>query len=112
MDRFIAQANIRHFRDRLWSETDFVTRSRLQQLLLAEEDKLAKDFELLADIERHISDGRRRIEKQRSLVAAMKRDGHSSLRTAQALLNGMADAQQLHMKYRETILIAIDQNRL
>jgi hypothetical protein len=50
MDRFIARENIRHFRDRLISETDPTVRSSLQRLLVEEEDKLAKDLELLADL--------------------------------------------------------------
>jgi hypothetical protein len=47
MDRFIARENIRHFRDRLWSESDPDTRLRLHRLLLAEEDKLAADLDSL-----------------------------------------------------------------
>ena len=42
MDRFIARENIKHFVDRLETETDQPTRSTLQKLLLAEVDKFAK----------------------------------------------------------------------
>jgi hypothetical protein len=44
MDRYIARENIKHFRDRLWSEIDQDVRARLQQLLVAEEDKLAANL--------------------------------------------------------------------
>ncbi|CDX56164.1 conserved hypothetical protein [Mesorhizobium plurifarium] len=47
MDRFIARENIKHFVDRLHTETDQRTRSTLQKLLIAEEDKLAKLSERL-----------------------------------------------------------------
>jgi hypothetical protein len=112
MDRFIALENIRHFRDRLWSESDPDTRLRLHRLLLAEEDKLAADLEVLADIERHIADGNGRIERQQGLVANMRLDGHRSLSVAQALLDGMIETQHLHVQYREHILIKIKDNRL
>ena len=62
MDRFIARENIRHFRDMLLSDVDPEVRSRVRQLLVEEEDKLGKNLELLADIERHIAEGARRIE--------------------------------------------------
>jgi hypothetical protein len=77
MDRFIARENIKHFRDRLWSEVDQNERVRLRDLLIAEEDKLAADLELLADIDRHISHGNHRIDGQRALVNAMERDGRN-----------------------------------
>jgi hypothetical protein len=112
VDRFIARENIKHFRDRLWSENDRDTWSRIQKLLVAEEDKLGADLELLADIERHIADGSQRIERQQALVAIMQRDGHDGLPVAQALLDGMIEGQILHVAYRERTLTAIKQNRL
>ncbi|RWE80151.1 MAG: hypothetical protein E5W28_11170 [Mesorhizobium sp.] len=42
MDRFIARENIKHFVDRLQTETDDCTRATVQRLLIAEEDKFAK----------------------------------------------------------------------
>jgi hypothetical protein len=112
MDRFIALENIKHFRDRLWTEPDADMRSRLHNLLVAEEDKLAADLELLANIDRHIADGDGRIARQQSLVANMERDGHNGIEQAQCLLDGMRDTQVLHQNYRRRILIEIDQNRL
>ncbi len=111
MDRFIARENIKHFQDHLWSENDPEVRSRWQKILVVEEDKLGKDLELLTDIERHITDGNQRIERQRSLVAAMTHDGHGSLTMAQSLLDGMIETQSLYMRYRERVLIEIRQRR-
>jgi hypothetical protein len=111
VDRFVVRENIKHFRDRLWSESNPKTRSRLHQLLLAEENKLAADLELLTEIERHITEGHRRIDRQRTLVASMERDGHDGLETARALLDGLIQSQLLHSEYRNRILITIAQNR-
>jgi hypothetical protein len=41
--------------------------------------ELGADFELLADVERHIADGDRRIERQRVIVMDMERVGHNDL---------------------------------
>jgi hypothetical protein len=109
----VARQNVKHFRNCLWSERDPAARARLQKLLVAEENKLGRlgeNLKLAVDIDRHITDGNRRIERQRAVVAIMKRDGHSDLRTAQGLLDGMIEGQLLHVKYRERVLIAIKQN--
>jgi hypothetical protein len=112
MDRFVARENIRHFRDRLWLEVDRHARARLQELLIAEEDKLGKDLELLADIDRHLSDGNRRIDSQRTRVNTMERDGHNGLAQARILLDCMVETQLLHRAYRRRVLIEIKQNEL
>jgi hypothetical protein len=112
MDRYIAKENIRHFRDRLWSEVDQGARARLRELLVAEEDKLAANLELLADIDRHISDGNRRIDKQRTLINAMERNGHNGLAQARALLDCMMETQRLHQEYRRSISTMIQQSQL
>jgi hypothetical protein len=109
----IARENVKHYRNRLWSERDPAARSRVQKLLVAEENKLGRlgeNLKLLTDIDRHITEGNRRIERQRAVVATMKRDGHNDLQSAQALLDGMIEGQLLHLKYREQVLIAIKQN--
>jgi hypothetical protein len=108
MDRFIARENIRHFRDHLGSEVDPDSRALLHRLLIAEEDKLGKDLELLADLDRHISDGNHRIDRQRELITAMDRDGHNGLAHARTLL----DSQLLHKEYRQRTLLKIKQNGL
>jgi hypothetical protein len=86
MDRFIALANISHFRDRLRSEADPATRSTLQKLLVEEEDKLAKDLGLLDDLAREIAKCQQWIEKQQLRIADLERDGHDAT-VAIALLN-------------------------
>lgn len=112
MDRFIARENIRHLRGRLASESDTGVRARLARLLVEEEDKLAADLELLADVDRHIGDGRLRIDRQRALVATLERDGHAGLGHARILLYAMLDSEALHTTYRERILIKIERGRL
>ena len=112
MDRFIARENIKHFRDRLSVEIDPDMRSRLHKLLVAEEDKLGADFELLADVERHIADGNRRIKRQRAIVTDMQRDGHDGLVQARVLLESLMDSQLLSKNYRRRILMEITQNGL
>jgi hypothetical protein len=112
MDRFIARENIKHFRDRLSVEIDLDMRSRLHKLLVAEEDKLGADFELLADVERHIADGNRRIKRQRAIVTDMQRDGHDGLVQARVLLESLMDSQLLSKNYRRRILMEITQNGL
>jgi hypothetical protein len=111
MERPIAWENIKDFRDRLWSESDPNIRSHLQKLLITEEDKLGAKLELVSDIERHILESNRRIERQQALVATMARDGHDGLSRAEALLDGLIESRLLHVDYRERILIAINQNR-
>jgi hypothetical protein len=112
VDRYVARENIKHFRDRLWSEVDPKVRARLQELLVAEEDKLGTNLELLANLDRHISDGGRRIERQQAIVDAMERDGHNGLAHARVLLACLTESQQLHEKYRRHVQITIDQNEL
>jgi hypothetical protein len=112
MDRFIAWENIRHYRNMLLSDIAPELRSRVHKLLVEEEDKLAKDLELLADIERHIADGARRIETQQSRVRAMQADGHDGVGRAQAFLDGLMESQGLSMRYRKLIANEIGRNRL
>jgi hypothetical protein len=90
-------------------------RSRVHELLIAEEDKLAAahaDSALLADIEQHISDGDRRIEQQRVRVASMHSNGHGGLALAQSLLDGMIASNELHKQYRAHLLAKIRENPL
>jgi hypothetical protein len=110
MDRFIARENIKHFRDLLWTDLDARDRVRIQRLLIEEEDKLARNSELLETLERHIENGRRRITAQCALVERMQCDGHNGLAKAQALLDGMVESQFLHMNYHSRITVEIEQS--
>jgi hypothetical protein len=112
MRRLSAWENIRHFRDRLWLEVDSDARARLRKLLINEEDKLGADLALLADIDRHISEGNHRIDRQRSLITAMERHGDNRLAQARTLLDCMLETQLLHQAYRRRILIEVEQNKL
>jgi hypothetical protein len=111
MDRFIARENIKHLRNRLWSEDDAVVRGSLQKLLVEEEDKFGASIDLLSDIDRHIDDGNHRIARQRDLVATMQRDGHAGLALATSVLETMIDTQGLHERYRVHILAAVERRR-
>jgi hypothetical protein len=86
--------------------------SRLHKFLVEEEDKLGADFELLGDVERHIADSNRRIERQRKIVADAERDGHNGLVQARGLLGGLMESQLLHEDYRQRILLEIKRNAL
>jgi hypothetical protein len=112
MNRYKVRENIKLFRERLSREVNPETRALLQKLLLEEEDKLGADLEALADVQQHIADGSRRIEKQRALVGIMERDGHKGLDHAKALLNGLLEAQFLHKYYHKRILLKISNNQL
>jgi hypothetical protein len=111
MDHFIARENIKHLRNRLWSEGDAGVRASLQKLLVEEEDKFGASVELLADLDRHIDDGNHRIARQRVLVATMQRDGHAGLALASGLLDTMIDTQGLHERYRVHVLAAVERHR-
>jgi hypothetical protein len=110
MDRFIALENIKHFRDRLRSEPDPAARSMLQRLLVEEEDKLAADLELLADVAQEIVRCQEHIDRQRVLVKTLERDGLDGA-TARALLNGLIETLAVHRDYRQRIATRVEQNR-
>jgi hypothetical protein len=110
MDRFIARANMDHFRDRLMSETDPTIRSTLQRLLVQEEDKLAADFELPANVAGAIAKCRQRLKKQQVLVETLERDGRDGA-TARALLDGLTESLILHQEYHRRIEIRVQQSR-
>lgn len=112
MDRFIARENIRHFRERLWMETDPDVRARLQNSLIEEEDKLGASYDLLADVQRHIADTYGQIEKQRAMVDYLERKGYAGLDQARSLLGLFMKSHSLHRNYRDLILIRIKQNGL
>jgi hypothetical protein len=111
MHHFIARENIRHFRDRLETETDPAARSLLHRLLIEEEDRFGRDSELLAEVEAEIARGKDRIKRQRDFVGAMVRDGRDS-GTATALLNGLSETLLLHEQYRLRIVTVITERGL
>ena len=112
MDKFVARENIKRLRVELASELDPNKRSALAKLLVEEEDRLGADLELLADLDGQIRKGRELIARQTALVAAMERGGNSGIRQARALLAALAEAQELHERYRQKVLIAIEESEL
>jgi len=112
VDRFIARENIKHFHEILLSDIDRGERSRVQKLLIEEIDKLGKDLELLADIERHIADANRRIAAQRLRVEVMQRDGQNSVESARAFLEGMMESQRLFANYHQLVAREVQRGRI
>lgn len=110
MHRFIGRENVK--RDWLVSKTEGKKRSVLTQLLVEEEDKLGADFEPLADLDGHITRGRELIRQQTVLVVSMERDGHNGIGQAKSLLAALIASQDLHQKYRQRVLIRIEENKL
>src|SRR5262249_42715401 len=97
MNQVIARVNIRFYRDILLSDIEPEERSRYQKLLVAEEDKLGRDLQLLAEIERHIAEAARRIEAQQARVRAIQASGCNGVERAQAFLDGMMESQRISM---------------
>src|SRR5215470_14283989 len=111
MDRFVTRANINHFRDQLRSETDAALRSQLQKHLVEEEDKLAEDLALLADLAREIAKYQQWIEKQRLRIEGLERNGHDA-RAAIALLSGVTETLTIHQEYHQRIALRLEQKPL
>jgi len=99
MDRFIARANIKHFGDRLCSEGDTAMRCRLQKLLIAEEDKLGQDLEMISEVERTISGLDTLIEAQASVVATFNGRAGDDLDGARRFLDGLVETHTLYKGY-------------
>jgi len=107
MDPFIARANVRHFGDRLRSETDGKVRSRLQKLLIEEEDKLGRDLELIVEVERTIASFDTLVRTQTALVITFERDGDDSLAGARSFLDGLVQSQTLYRDYHRRLVKAV-----
>lgn len=107
MDRFVGRANIRHFGDRLRSETDSAMRCRLQKLLIEEEDKLGQDLELIADVERTILALDGSIQTQASLVAAFNGREGDGFAKARGFLNGLIETHTLYKDYHRRLVGAL-----
>ncbi len=111
MHKFVARENIRHFRDRLETETDPTTRSLLHRLLVQEEDKLGHDSEALREIENHIERAKGHVSRQQALVGSRERDGRD-ITQAVMLLNTFSETLLVIEVHREKILIELQQSRL
>jgi hypothetical protein len=111
MDKFIARENIRHFRDRLETETNPSTRSLLHRLLVQEEDKLGHNSEALREIENHVARAKEHVNRQQALVASIGRDGRDRTQ-ALMLLSAYSETLLAYENQREKILIKLQQSRL
>lgn len=108
---YVARQNITRFCDQLTSELDGKRRAALQRLLIEEEDRLGFSVEQLDEIERAIAKGEERIEQQRTLVEVMECNGRDPT-VAKALLENLTQIQAMFEQYRQTMLDAIERNRL
>jgi hypothetical protein len=77
--------------------------------LIEEEDKLAGDFETLADVTREIARCQELIEKQRTLVTTLDGDGRD-VTTARTLLDGLTEALIIHQDYHQRVATRLEQN--
>jgi phosphoserine phosphatase len=84
-------------------------RTTLQRLLVEEENKLAADAELLADVGREIARCQELIEKQRALVSTLDGDGRD-VTTASALLKNLTEALSVHRDYNQRVATRLEQN--
>jgi hypothetical protein len=99
MQRISTWRNIRHYRERLRSEADKLTRERLHRLLVAEEDRLGASRELIEDVEREIARSRTLIAEFRALIASMEFEKRGDVKNERALLDGLAQTQAVHEEY-------------
>jgi hypothetical protein len=111
MLQFVARQNVERRRSRLQTETGRTIRTFLLKLLAEEEDKLGRDYELLADVEREIINGHARIARQEVIVRDLEGNGGDGA-GAKALLQTFTLTQQAYADYRHKILKAIDGGEL
>ena len=84
-ERVYAEANVTRFSDMLYSETAAPMRARLQELLLAEDNRFASRSLRLEMAERFIAEARARIDKQMRKVAELCASGHDVDRLCRTL---------------------------
>jgi hypothetical protein len=101
MDRFVHEQNLARFAEMLRVERDPARRAILQDLLIQEEERLGSVLERLDRAEAHIAEGRRRIERQRELVAALTSGGAAG--EAEQLLESFIRTQSALEAYRRRL---------
>ena len=107
--QFVSDLNVGRFADRLRFEHNPAIRASLQRLLLEEEDKLGRGVERLCKLQRHISEGSRRIAMQEALIAKLRTD-RQDVRLAESMLSNLVEIQGIFEQYRQVVLDAIDRN--
>ena len=105
MNHSAGRENIKLLSTRLKSELHPTVRSRLQKLLIEEEDKLGADLQFLAEVEQAIISFEAVIETQKKLVATLQQSGSDVTREL-TTLNGLRATHALCQMYRQKIIFA------
>ncbi len=108
---FVVKENIIRFRAQLNGETDPAVRAALHKLLVEEEHKLGINLEHLADIDREISEGRKRIARQRAMVERLDGDGRDA-GPAKALLGSFMETQAMYVRHRQRLMADLQDGHL
>ena len=111
IERFIIRENIDRFAEHLAREADSDKRSTLFRLLIAEEDKLGKDLEQLAAVERCIREIRAKIARQRDLLERLATETEA-LRLANTLLVTLENTHALLDGHRDRLNGEIERSSL
>jgi hypothetical protein len=101
--RFVTDLNVARFVDRLRLEDDPVMRALLQRLLLKELENLGFDCEQLGNVQRQMTEGRRRIEIQTAVIESLTANGED-VRFAKNGLRNLVEIQRIFEQYRQAIL--------
>jgi hypothetical protein len=109
MDKFVARENIRHFRDRLETETEPSARSLLRTLMVQEEDRFGHNSEALHEIEKLIARAKECVNRQKGAIASIERDGRDKAQ-ALALLGAYSENLLAFENQREKILSRLQQS--
>ena len=105
MDHFAKRENIKLLSSRLKSQLHPNVRSRMQKLLVEEENKLGADLQFLAELEQTIISFEALIETQKKLVATLEQGGSDVTREL-TTLNGLRATHALCQMYRQKIIFA------
>ena len=85
-------------------------RTSLQKLLLIELENLGFNCEQLGNVQRQITEGKRRIEIQKAVIENLTANGQD-VRFAENGLRNLVEIQRIFEQYRQAILDATDRNR-
>ena len=105
MDHFAKRENIKLLSSRLKSQLHPNVRSRMQKLLVEEENKLGADLQFLAELEQTIISFEALIETQKKLLATLEQNGDEAVRE-RTTLNGLRTTHALCQMYRQKIIFA------
>ena len=94
LERYVTEENLALFVDLIEQEQDDCQRTLLKNMLVAEENRYAANAERLDVAELCRDKCLKRIDAQRSRIAAM-RDGHPHKATAELFLANLLDLQAL-----------------